>query len=312
MNGYEALRSRAAFLDLSSRGKLRVTGEDRVRFLHAMSTNDIANLAEGAGLYAFFLSAQGRILADAHIYYREEALWLDTESEVSKKLFEHLNKYIIADDVLLEDWTETWTAIGLEGPESLGLASKLGASIPPKVESIKNFQSGFVARIAASGSDGIRFFLPETERDRLFDQLREFEIPEADAEAARIVRIENKRPRFGDDISERYLVQETQQLQAVHFTKGCYIGQEIVERVRSRGQVHRLLTPISIHGTVAPGSGTRLSVDGKEIGEITSAVFSPATNQVVGFAYLRGEGLLPGAALQLNTDSVTEQASIRL
>ena len=312
MNGYEALRSRAAFLDLSSRGKLRVTGEDRVRFLHAMSTNDIANLAEGAGLYAFFLTAQGRILADAHIYNREEALWLDTEPEAAKKLFEHLDKYIIADDVLLEDWTESWSAIGLEGPESLDFASKIGAAIPSKEESIETYRTGFVARTAASGAEGVRFFLPATERNRLLDQLREFEIPKADAEAARIVRIENKRPRFGDDISERYLVQETQQLEAVHFTKGCYIGQEIVERVRSRGQVHRLLTPLAIHGTVAPGSGTKLSVDGKEIGEITSAVFSPATNQVVGFAYLRGAGLLPGTALQLNTDSVTEQASIRL
>ena len=312
MNGYEALRTRAAFIDLSQRGKLRITGEDRVRFLHAMSTNDIARLAPGAGLYAFFLTAQGRILADAYIYNRGEEFWLDTEPETAKKLFEHLDKYIIADDITLEDCTESWMALGIEGPQSLEFAGKIDCPIPPEAESTAGFQTGLVARVAASGSEGLRLFLPATERDRVWQQLRDLELPEADAEAARTVRMENKRPRFGEDISERYLVQETQQLQAVHFSKGCYIGQEIVERVRSRGQVHRLLTAIAIQGTEAPGAGSKLSVSGKEVGELTSAVFSPALNQVAGFAYLRGEGLQPGAMLDITIDSIAQQASVRL
>ncbi len=103
------------------------------------------------------------------------------------------------------------------------------------------------------------------------------------------MRLENGRPRYGEEISERYLVQETQQQHAVHSNKGCYLGQEIVERVRSRGQVHRLLTPIRIKSTTPPEAGTKLMVDGKPAGEIASAAYSPALREVVALAYIRTE-----------------------
>ena len=116
MTGYEALRGSAAWIDLSARGKIRVTGEDRARLLHAMSTNHVAGLQPGEGLYAFFLTAQGRIVADANVYNLGEAILLDTEPETADKLREHLDKYIIADDVTLEDETAQWAEIGIEGP----------------------------------------------------------------------------------------------------------------------------------------------------------------------------------------------------
>src|SRR6185437_2870275 len=112
MTSYEALRSETAWIDLSSRGKIRVTGDDRARLLHAMTTNHISGMQRGEGLYAFFLNAQGRILADACIYNLGEALLLDTEPEVGTKVLEHLDKYIIADDVELDDQTITWSAVG--------------------------------------------------------------------------------------------------------------------------------------------------------------------------------------------------------
>src|SRR5947209_11910072 len=130
MTGYKALRESAAWIDLSTRGKLRVSGEDRARLLHAMSTNHIQNLQPGDGLYAFFLTAQGRILADANIYNLGETLLLDTEPETAEKLRSHLDKYIIADDAMVEDETGQWAAIGLEGPESIRSAEKLGISVP--------------------------------------------------------------------------------------------------------------------------------------------------------------------------------------
>jgi folate-binding protein YgfZ len=291
MTGYEALRESAAWIDLSTRGKLRVSGEDRARLVHAMSTNHIQDLQPGDGLYAFFLTAQGRILADANIYNREDALFLDTEPEAAEKLRGHLDKYIIADDATVEDETEKWAAIGLEGPQSIQHAEKLGISPPQKKYSVSHWQTGFIARAATTGPEGIRIFLLREDRDDLLRRFEDLAIPNATASEARIVRLENGIPRYGEDMTERYLVQETQATHGVHFNKGCYLGQEIVERVRSRAQIHRLLTPVRIQSSSAPPAGTKLSADGKDVAEITSAVYSPSLGEVVGLAYVRTEAV---------------------
>lgn len=291
MTGYEALRQSAAWIDLSARGKIRVTGKDRARFLHAMSTNDVKNLALGNGLYAFFLDNKGRILVDTYIYNFGESLFLDTEPETGGKLRDHLNKYIIADDVHLRDETSEWAAIGLEGPTSIVAAVELGVSAPDNEYAIRDYGSGFAAHMASTGARGIRIFLPTAEKDQFIHRLNAAGIPQADAEEARTVRIENGRPRYGEEISDRYLVHETQVMHAVHFNKGCYLGQEIVERVRSRGQVHRLLTPIRIQTDTAPAPGTKLLANGETVAEIASAAFSPALGEVAALAYVRSHAV---------------------
>ncbi len=289
MGGYEALRTRAAWIDLSGRGKIRVIGEDRARLLHAMSTNDIKDLPVGEGVYAFFLTAVGRIVADAYIYNLDDSLFLDTEPETGEKLREHLDKYIIADDATLEDETAQWAVIGLEGPNFREAAMGLGISVPAKKFSVVHWGPGFVADVASTGSEGIRIFVPADQKDSLVQRLTAAGVPSATSEEARLVRLENGIPRYGEDISERYLVHETQQLHAVHTNKGCYLGQEIVERVRTRGQVHRLLTPIRIRTTTPPPPGTKLSFEGNNVAEISSAVYSPAAGEVVALAYVRTE-----------------------
>lgn len=286
--GYEALRGDAAFVDLSSRGRIRVTGEDRARLLHAMSTNDVKGLAEGTGLYAFFLSAQGRILGDACIYNLGDSLLLDTEPELRAKLFEHLDKFIIADDALLEDETDAFACVAIEGPSATQRATALGIPFSAEPFGVEPFRTGFTVRTSAFATDGVRVFLPVAEKAALVKRLSA-ELPEAFAEDARIVRLENGKARYGEDITERYLVQETQLLSAVSFNKGCYIGQEIVERVRSRAQVHRHLRAIRITGQSVPEPGTKLMSGDAVVGEITSAAYSPALGEGVGLAYVRTE-----------------------
>jgi folate-binding protein YgfZ len=297
MTGYEALREIAAWIDLSARGKLSASGEDRARLLHAMSTNHIQDLQPGDGLYAFFLTAQGRILADANIYNRGETLFLDTEPETSDKLRNHLDKYIIADDVTIEDETREWAAIGLEGPQSLEYAEKLGISAPGKKYSVIDWETGFVARTASTGPEGIRIFLLPGDKADLLRRFAELAIPNATVSEARIVCLENGIPRYGEDITESHLPHETQAMHAVHFNKGCYLGQEIVERIRSRAQIHRLLMPVRIQNSSASAPGTKLSADGKDIAEITSAVYSPALAEVVGLAYVRTEAARDNPAM---------------
>jgi len=287
MNGYEALREAAACIDLSSRGKIRVTGEDRARLLHAMCTNHIQGLADGRGLYAFFLSEKGRILADAYICNLGDSLFLDTEPEIRQKLLDHLDCFIIADDAALEDQTESLAAIGLEGPKSLSLADQLQIPAGRAELDVLPYANGFTVRVSTTGAEAVRIFVPAAEKQDLLDRLQKAGAIAASADEARVVRIENGIPRYGEDITDRFLVHETQLLHAVHTNKGCYLGQEIVERVRARGQVHRHLVPFHAGSSTVPTAGSKVTLNGAEVAEISSAVYSPARGGVVGLAYLR-------------------------
>ncbi|HXR76633.1 MAG TPA: glycine cleavage T C-terminal barrel domain-containing protein [Bryobacteraceae bacterium] len=289
MNGYEQLRESAAWIDTSNYGEIRATGEDRARLLNAMATNDIKSLDPGEGCYSFFLNAQGRILGDAVIFNLGESLLIHTEPETRPKLQEHIEKYIIADDVTLSDETEQWATIGLEGPESAEKLKAISATLPNRDFGVALWGGGFVAKISATGAPGYRMFCPATQHSHLVDTLKTAGLEQADGEAMNIVRLEHGKPRYGVDITERYLTQETNQMHAVSFSKGCYLGQEIVERVRSRAQIHRVLTSVRVNCRVAPVPGTKLKVDGKDVAEITSAAFSPALNEVVALAYVRVE-----------------------
>jgi folate-binding protein YgfZ len=300
--GYNALRHSVAWIDLSQRGRLRITGEDRARLLNAMATNQVQSLRPGQGCYVFFLNAQGRILGDANIFCFADHLLLDTEPETRQKLFEHLDRYIIADDVTVEDVTKTTAAIAVEGPRAEAVIAALGAEIPPEnsFEPLPWVSWGerAVARVSSTGSPGFCIFTTAEDKPSLLAQLAG--VPEATPEDTRTIRIENGRPRYGEEITERYLVQETGQLQAVNFNKGCYLGQEIVERVRSRAQIHRLLQSVEIDTSEVPPAGTKLTSGEADAAEIVSAVYSPTLEKVAAMAYVRVQFGKPGTELSWN------------
>jgi len=288
--GYQALREATGFIDLSARGKIFAAGEDRVRLLHAMTTNHIQQLQPGQGCYAFFLTAQGRILADANVFILPDRILLDVEPELRQTLYQHLDKFIIADDVTLEDASESLTAMGVEGPRAAEELVAMGAPIPEAPYSHLDWNGRIVARVSATGEPGFRIFAPANQAAREFTPV--------DAESVRVVRLEHARPRYGEDIFDTTLPQETQQSHALNFNKGCYIGQEIVERIRSRGHINRLLVGLRIDASQAPAAGARLTAGGAEVGEITSAAFSPALGKVVALGYVRAQFAAPGSGLQ--------------
>ena len=298
--GYLALRQHAAWIDVSARARIRVAGEDRARLLHAMTTNQIQALKPGEGCYAFFLNAQGRILADVNVLCFEDHLLLDSEPELGAKIYEHLDRYIIADDAALENLAGQTAAIAVEGPEAELALRRLGAPAPEAAGSHVAWNTRTVARLNTTGSGGYFLILASAEKAAVVDALAAAGIVEASPADARQVRIENGHPRYGEEITERYLVQETAQLQAVNFAKGCYLGQEIVERVRSRGQVHRLLRRLEMETANVPAAGSKLAVDGATAAEVASAVFSPALNKTVALAYVRAPFAEPGARLNLD------------
>jgi len=285
-NGYRALRESAAKIDLSARGRIRVTGDDRARLLHAMTTNDVGGLKPGSGCYAFFLNAQGRILADAVILCFEDSLLLDTEPESRGFLMEHLDKYIIADDVVLEDVTDSVREIAIEGPQAADFLS----TTPGTPFSHTTHGGLTVVRASTAGECGFRVLgsgaLPD--------------VPNVDADDVNVVRHENFFPRYGEDISSSSLPQETGITTALHFSKGCYLGQEIVERVRSRGHVNRMLMGLSLDGDAAVGKGTKVVYEDAEVGEVTSAAFSPAVGKTFAMGYLRVVAAKPGTIVQVD------------
>ena len=298
--GYQALRSHAAWLDLSARGKIRASGDDRARLLHAMTTNHIQQLKPGDGCYAFFLNAQGRILADVNLFCFEDHFLLDTEPETRQKLYDHLDRYIIADDVTLSDDTSRIATIAIEGPGAAAVLAKLGAPVPSASYSTAAWNDRTVAHVDSTGGGGFFIFTPAEDKRRLIAELEHAGAIAASPEEATIVRIENGRPRYGEELTERFLVQETGQLQAVHFSKGCYLGQEIVERVRSRAQIHRVLRRIEIDSLEIPPAGTKLKAGDADAAEVVSAVLSPALGKVVAMAYVRTPQSEPGTVLTLN------------
>ena len=299
MTGYQGLREQAAWIDLSTRGKIRLEGEDRARLLHAMTTNDVQNLKPDHGCYAFFLNAQGRILGDVNIFSFEDSILLDTEPETRAKLYEHLDRYIIADDVTLRDETDHLATISIEGPQATGALAQIGILGPEVAYAAKVDQGWIVARADTTGAGGYLLIGPNTEKSALLERLAAAGIPQATPEEARTVRLEHGRPRYGEEITERYLVQETNQMHAISFHKGCYLGQEIVERVRSRAQIHRILRKIEIDSPTPPAAGTKLKAGDTDAGEIVSASYSEGLGKTVAMAYVRVPSAEPGTVLSV-------------
>jgi len=235
-------------------------------------------------------------LGDVNIFCREDSFLLDTEPETRQKLYDHIDRYIIADDVTLLDVTGEMSTIAIEGPQAAAVLERLGAPVPEADYATRSWSGSIVARVSSTGARGYSIFMLPTKKAELIAALN---IPEATPEEARTVRIEHGKPRYGEEITERYLVQETAQLNAVSFSKGCYLGQEIVERVRSRAQIHRVLRRLTIDATEPPPAGTKLKSGDADSAEIASAIYSPALGKVAALAYVRTQFAEPGTEMLL-------------
>ena len=285
--GYDALRGGAAWMDLSARGRIVVRGRDRARLLHSIASNEVKKLAPGAGCYAFLLNPQGRIQADLLLFCFEGHFLIETEPELREKVQQHLRRYIVADQVELEDATARTGEIGLEGPGAAAVLAAVNAPVPLAEYAHGPWGAGTVANASLTGQPGFRVFCPAEETAGLIRQFESAGAKAASPDDGRVVRIENGKPRYGEDIVETSLPQETQQMHAVSFTKGCYLGQEIVERIRAQGHVNKKLVRLEIDGSEPVAPGAKLLVDGQEA-EITSSVYSPHFGKVIALAYVRG------------------------
>jgi aminomethyltransferase len=284
--GYEALCDAAAWLDLSARARIAVRGRDRARLLHNLTTNEVKTMTPGSGCYAFALNPQGRVQADLLLFCFEDRFLIGVEPELREKVLQHLRRYIIADQVELEDVTAQQGEIALEGPGAAGVLAALDAPIPAAAYSHLAWGNAVVAAASLTGQPGFRVFCPAGELAGLIRRLEVAGAKAAAPEDARVVRVENGVPRYGEDIDETSLPQETDQMHAVSFTKGCYLGQEIVERIRARGHVHRKLMRIELPGNAPALPGAQVQTDGKQA-VVTSSVYSPRFGKPIALALVR-------------------------
>ena len=299
VQGYEALRLGAAWHDLSSRGRLRASGDDRVRLIHAISSNAVEGLTPGQGTYAFFLDPRGRIQADSHIWVTRNHVLIDCEPEVAGALLDHIESYIIMDDVSLDDITHRTSAIAVAGPASGDIVRGLGFQALPKPACFTRSADTWVFGAAAEELGGYWLMVPESERGRIVAHLETQGATEAtdpEWEAHRVMRWV---PRFGVDFGPTNIPHEARQFNAISFSKGCYTGQEIVERVRSRGRVRRRLVGVELATAEVPDDLT-VRHEGRPCGTLTSPTPGlPPAGLARGFAILRGAAGRPGSDVQV-------------
>ena len=292
---FQALLSDCGVYDLGWRAKLVLTGSDRVRWLNGMISNNVRDLAAGHGIYAFLLNAQGHIQADLYAFQRAESLLVDTERSQRDKVLQLFDHYIIADDVEVTDISDKLTALGLTGPESRGVLERAGIAVPELgylqfAEAKWNDVNITVLHSGEEAKDSWQVWIAPEHVGSLWDTLVKASATPAGTSALNLFRISRGIPQFGQDIRERDLPQETGQMRALSFTKGCYLGQEIVERSRSRGAVHRQFGAFAVEGPL-PEPGTKIQADGKEVGEITSGAILPlpSGDRAAALGYLRRE-----------------------
>jgi folate-binding protein YgfZ len=296
---------------MSWQAKLVLTGEDRVRWLNGMVTNNVRDLALGQGVYSFLLTAQGRIVADLVSYNRGDYLLVTSDRSQSQAIKEMFDHYIIMDDVEVADVSDKLSAVGVAGPAAASVLQNAGIEVGSleKGQVIDLNWRGIGISIASNthpNMDGFEIWFAAESAGSVWDGLIAAGAMPVGSEALEWYRIARGVPRYGVDLSQRDLPQETEQKHALNFAKGCYIGQEIVERIRARAILHRTFTGFLFEGD-QPQAGTKIKEGEKNIGEITSAarIPFPGGERTVALGYLRREFEKPGTVVQAGEQTAT-------
>jgi folate-binding protein YgfZ len=297
---FAALLNGCGIYDLGFRTWISLTGGDRVRWLNGMVTNNIRDLAVGRGVYAFLLNPQGRILGDMSVCNRGEALMVETDRSQVEKIVAAFDHYIIMDDVEVTDISDKQTAIGLTGPRSRAILNRAGIEVPnleplqtisPQCECDCGCRQCTVVHGEHAPQESYEVWLAPQDVYKTWQALLAAGATPVGGEALEMQRIVAGIPLYGVDIRERDLPQETEQTRALNFNKGCYVGQEIVERIRSRGNVHRKFAGFQAEGAAPIAAADKIVSGEKEVGEITSVAVldAPSGQRTLALGYIRRE-----------------------
>lgn len=308
---HKSVRNGVGIADISYYGTLSLTGEDRAKFLHRLISNDVENLSDGEGNYATLLTNRGKIIADLNVYILEDAIYISTAPESAENAFTELDKYLIADDVELTVETDKIGAIAVYGPKSPELVqSVLG------IENLRELlehhsricrvdnQRTVCVRSNTVGECGYHLYISTDKLETLWERLmaeRPNVVP-IGWDALESLRIEAGTPRYGTELSDSIIPLEAELEHAIDFEKGCYIGQEIVARMKYRGHPNRLLRGIEIDAENAIQRNSKIFSGEKEVGWVTSSTYSPTLGKPIALGYVRMAFTEQGSQIQIETE----------
>lgn len=322
---YVAVRDNGAgLIDLSPRGRILVSGSEAIQFLNGLITNDMKTLAEGSWMPAAFPNVQGRLIASVRVVRLKDegegknacpTYLLDTEAPTDESVLKTIERFTLAGDFRVTDVTNETAELSLQGSDAANvLRSVMGEEVTelaPKGAMSIRWHEGDVTVVRAShtSEDGFDLILNSKDAASLWRALQDAGARPVGHNALEILRIEAGLPRFGIDMDESNVVTESNLDDAVSFTKGCYVGQEIIARIKYRGHVAKKLVGLTTDPAVKLQAGTSIkSVDDKDVGRITSATYSPRLGRTIALAYVKYDYLAPGTAVKV-AGSDTEVAA---
>jgi folate-binding protein YgfZ len=301
-------RESVGLVDRSYRCYLSLTGADRVRFLNAILTNNIKDLAVNHGTVSLLLSPQGHILAEIETYAQPEALLCVSYAMIRERLLDWLDKYIIMDDVTVADESQRYGTLGLEGPQAAAATGELAGIDLSNLSELERTEATvagipcWITKRSPGGVAGCEFLVEQNYLAGLWNMLVQAARAHGGGPlgyaALSAQRLAQGIPWFGYDFGEKQIPHEAGlENSHISYTKGCYTGQEIVERVRSRGQVNRRRVDLIFDGAIAPPANEPLLADGKEAGSVTRAALPSFLSQAIGMGYVRKDYNAPGSQL---------------
>jgi folate-binding protein YgfZ len=311
---YDAARRRAGLIDRSDLARIVVSGRDRASYLNGLLTNDIAALGAGQGCYAAYLTPQGRMIADLRVYELGDVILVTLLREVKDTVLSKLDQFIFSEDVQLGDVTQTFAQISVVGPEAhasvarvLRLADADGLAALPLHGNLRSAFAGqpaIVLRTTDTGESGFDVLVDASVADRLIEELHGAGVESLDRETADVLRVESGVPRFHRDMDEDTIPLEAGiESNAISFTKGCYVGQEVIIRVlhRGHGRVARRLVGLTLEGSSIPPAGAPVLAAEREVGHVTSAVASEALRKPIALAYVHRDLAVADARVEIET-----------
>lgn len=308
---YEALRGDVGLLDLSWLGTVEFTGLDRVQFLNGMLSNDVRNLGATGGCHTSVLTVHGKMVASAVILSFEDRVLLIANADRVQAVAEHLDRFLIADEVEIRNCSDELGLLGLCGPNTLAFLERMGWPAPDTLWShVKADEDGEIVRWKLTGQPSWVILAGRAHMRRMWDSLASAGATPVGFDALNAMRIEAGIPWYGAEATEEPFPLETGFDDTISATKGCYLGQETITRILHRGHVNRKLYGLVVEGNTVPPAGSEVLKDGKAIGWITSAVRSPRMGKAVAMAVLRLRGLEPGTRAEISSPTGQLDAAI--
>jgi folate-binding protein YgfZ len=310
MMDYAAVRDGGAgLIDLSSRGRLRVSGSEATTFLNGLITNDMKTLAENRWMPAAFPTVQGRLIGAVHVVRLKDAFLIDTDAESHKAVLKTVSRFTLAGDFHVKDLTTETALLSVQGRRAVEIVEKVFeasfSDLPRDGVLEMQWQNTPVTIIRAThtAEDGFDIIIDSAHGAQLRQALNDADAQSVSPGVFEILRIEAGIARFGRDMDETNVVTETNLDDAVSYTKGCYVGQEIIVRIKHRGHVAKKLTGLRFQTEERIEPGAIIKSEGKEIGKVTSTAFSPKLAATVALGYVRYEYLNPGTTVVIDPET---------